>query len=87
MTGLLVDLREVQPQSHEPTLTDALHRLPAGGALELVSPTDPESLRKQMTISQKTHFTWGEGTQKDGAWRVRIVKDATEGCCGGCGGD
>lgn len=85
MTGLRVDLRDVQPQRQDATLTDALHRLPAGGALELVSAVDIAVLRPQLSSGNSTSFTWGDSTQSDGAWRVRIVKDGSDGCCGGCG--
>jgi uncharacterized protein (DUF2249 family) len=84
MSALHVDLRPVDPQLHESTLSSALKRLPAGGALELISDSEPGHLRPQLHLEPSLALTWGEQRKEDGAWRVRIVKTDAAGCCGGC---
>ena len=84
MSALQVDLRPVNPLHHEATLSSALQRLPAGGALELISDSDPEFLRTRLHLEPSLPLTWGEGKAEDGAWHVRIVRNDAAGCCGGC---
>ncbi len=87
MSSTQVDLRAVKPHNRESELSTALHRLPAGGALELISDVDPNLLRTQFTLPASIPITWGTHTQQDGAWHVRIVKNDAGGCCGGCACD
>lgn len=84
MSALHVDLRPVNPLHHEATLSSALQRLPAGGALEVIIDSDPELLRTQLHLEPSVPLTWGAGRAEDGAWHVRIVRNDAAGCCGGC---
>jgi len=87
MSALQVDLRPVNPLNREATLATALQRLPAGGALELISDADPGILRTQLHLDPSLPLTWGDRREEDGAWRVRIVRTDATGCCGGCACD
>ncbi len=87
MSALHVDLRPVNPLHREATLSTALQNLPAGGALELISDSDPGILRTQLHLNPSLPLTWGDGKEEDGTWRVRIVRDDAHGCCGGCACD
>ncbi len=84
MSALHVDLRLVNPLHYEATLSSALQRLPAGGALEVICDSDPALLRTRLHLEPSLPLTWGEGKAENGAWHVRIVRNDAAGCCGGC---
>jgi len=87
MSTLQVDLRSVNLLDRATTLSSALQRLSAGGALELISDADPALLRPRLDLNPSLQLTWGEQSAEGGEWRVRIVRNDTQACCGGCAGD
>jgi len=83
--GTKIDLREILPRERHALIFNTYRVLEPGQTLELVNDHDPQPLFHQFQERFPGGFGWDYLERGPGAWRVRIMRIASQ-PAGGCGG-
>ncbi len=89
-TSALIDVRLVARRERHPLIFSTFRALPAGQSMELVNDHDPRPLFYQFQVELPGGFSWDYLEAGPDTWRVRITRiasaNASDTCCGSCGG-
>ena len=84
---VVVDVREIPPNSRHALIFGTFERLRADGSLVLVNDHDPQPLRRAFGVRYGDAVSAEYLERGPDRWRVRFRKLRTDSCCGGgCGG-
>lgn len=79
-----LDVRTLHPSERHARIFTLLGDLAPGASLELVNDHDPRPLYLQLQARHPGRFGWQYLQQGPDLWRVRIDKESSGDCCGGC---
>ncbi|MED5622437.1 DUF2249 domain-containing protein [Ideonella sp. BN130291] len=79
-----LDVRTLLPRERHARIFALFDDLAPGAALELVNDHDPQPLYHQLKAQHPGRFSWNYVEQGPQIWRVRIDKESSGDCCGGC---